>query len=360
MADFNGNDQILIKIAVLGITFSMIATLGLTILWTSGGDYNYDQINKYRGDLIEFSGQGMINQSPWVLTHVYTPWIDDGSDIEDHIDPDGWMFGEDVAYDQVGKSANIRLNKDQWSSVPISVSDQKIVYTTQTGTKWWADDTGWYGWLVPVTQTIGEALGGDPYEYTTYNGNIWNYNGYRYVFDPTLPFAEGTSSRDGSLSIVWYKYSGQEGLAGGLQVYGGDVILAAYSAADIIADYDITNAYATTYDFVFNGVNLTLHIRFDPDVIEAGTPLMQAWTNGNWTMAISSLSAGNFYDVENSAAFTNTAGAMIDTFVKIYTFDIPQVSNQWGSMIIWLLVGLPMTIAMLCVTLRLVSSVRLV
>ena len=74
-------------------------------------------------------------------------------------------------------------------------------------------------------------------------------------------------------------------------------------------------------------------------------------------MAISSVSAGNFYDIEGSASFANTTGSIINTFIQIYTFSTPNIDNEWAQLIIWLLVGLPMTIAMLCVSMRIVSSV---
>lgn len=352
---FNGNDQILIKIAVLGITFSVICTMGLSILWAYGSDYDYESISGYRDDLIQFSGETMINQTPWVLTHVYTPWVESDG-LENHIDDDGWLFGQEITnYADLNKSADISLDPTQKSSVPISVSSDTRDYSYVTGVEWWADESQWYSF---ITKPVGELLGADPNTYSEGTASIWSFTGLRFVFDPTLPFNGGTSSVDGSLSIVWYSYNNQEGLSGGLQIYGGSVLLSHYAATDIVAHYNESSAYATTYDFMFDGVNLTLSIRFDPAVIESGVPLLQAWSQGDWTMAISSVSAGNFYDVENSASFTSTAGSMIDTFVKIYTFDLPNVENAFAKMIIWLLVGLPMTVAMLCVTLRLVSAVK--
>ena len=357
MGSFNGNDQILIKVAVLGITFSIICTLGLTVLWAYGGDYSYDQIKEYRDDLIQFSGETMINQTPWVLTHVYTPWItSDG--VENHIDDDGWLFGQEIDdYPGLNTSAAIALDPSQKSSVPITVSDQTQPFSYVDGLEWWADNP-----ISFITRPIGEFFGGDPNTYAEGQATIWNFTGNRYVFDPTLPFhdEQTVSTVDGSLSLVWYSYNNQEGLSGGLQIYGGDVLISHYSATDIIANYNQTSSYATTYEFRFDGVPLTLSIRFNPDVIEGGSSLMQAFSQGDWTMAISSVSAGNFYDLDNSASFTSTAGSMIDTFIKIYTFDLPNVNNPWVSTIIWLLVGLPMTIAMLCVTMRLVASVRLI
>lgn len=365
----SGDDQTLIKIAVFGVAFSIIATLGLAVLVLDGGDYDYDTIQGYRDDLIDFSGEAMINQNPWVLEHVYTSWmISDGVD-SDHIDADGWLYGEEITEaDYTGglhQSANIRLSSDaaHKSSVPISVSASKYEYTEVDGYEWWADPDNFFS---VITRPIGEFFGGDIYTYNDVTATQFNYTGWRYVFNPTLPFAvasednpDNTSSKDGSLSIVWYSYGGQEGISGGLQVYGGDVLLSTYSASDIIANYNDTSSYATTYDFNFNGTMLTLSIRFDADVLASGTPLMQAFTTGAWTMAISSLSAGNFYDIEESNSFASTAGSMISTFVDIYTFDLPNVENGWAKTIMWLLVGLPMTVAMLCVTMRIVSSVRI-
>ena len=74
-------------------------------------------------------------------------------------------------------------------------------------------------------------------------------------------------------------------------------------------------------------------------------------------MAISSISAGNFLDIENSTAFSDTMGGMFNTFIKIFTFSLPEFNNPWAAMILWLMVGLPMTIALLCVTLRAVKII---
>ena len=359
-----GNDQLLVRIAVFGVTFSIFATLALAVLVLDGGDYDYDTIHGYRDDLIEFSGESMINQNPWVLTHVYTPWeLSDGVSAE-HLDADNWLYGEEITsedYDGgIGESANIRLSAEHKSSAPITIGSGEYEYTYADGYTWWADPDNPFS---VITRPIGEFFGGDVNTYSTITATEFSFTGWRYVFDPTLPFAvsegESTSSKDGSLSVVWYSYNGQEGLSGGLQVYGGDVLLSTYTATDIIAGYNNTSAYATTYEFNFNGTILTLSIRFDADVIENGTPLMEAFTAGKWTMAISSVSAGNFFDVKESASFAHTAGNMVDTFVDIYTFDLPQVQNPWAKTIMWLLVGLPMTLAMLCVTMRMVSAVRI-
>ena len=348
-----GDDATLMKIAVFGLAMSIICTMGIQIMFVETGDYDYDDIQAYKNELISFSGDTMVNNSPWVLQHVYTPWNPSLPADGDHYD-DGWLFGEAVEYDDIGKAADIRMDPQQKSSVPLSYTSERASFQQQSGTEWWAD--------IPIIGWIGTSLGFDPYTYKTIVANNWNYTGYRYVLDPTLPFAETPntpSARDGSLSLVWYTYGGQEGLSGGLDIYGGEIKLASYSATDIVADYNESSSYATVYDFDFTGTHLNLSIRFDPTVIENGVPLMQAWTEGSWSFAVSSISAGNFLDIDNSTSYADTMGSMLDTFIKIYTFNLPNFNNEWASMILWLMVGLPMTIALLCVTMRLMNAIKI-
>lgn len=354
MAD-SGNDSVLIKVAVFGIAMSVICSLGITILLQPSSDYSSAEIADYRDALVDFSGESMLNQSPWVLTGVYTPWIS-GYPVEGHMDSDGWLYGESIAYDDIGKSADIRLSTAQKSAVPLSISEERPSYEFVSGKKWWADS----GIFTPITSFIPELLGKDPYTYDTGTATIWNYTGYRYVFDPTLPFSNETSSVDGSLSIVWYSYNGQEGLSGGLQIYGGDTLISNIAAVDIISAYSSVSGLASTYDFVFDGVTLTLSVRFDQTALDAGVPLMQAWTSGDWSMAISAKSAGNFLDVEGSSAYAYTAGGVIDTYVDIFTFSTPSIDNPWMDLVLWLMVGLPMSVAMICITLRTVSAFKII
>lgn len=350
----NGDDQLLVKLAVFGVTLSVFVTLLSGVFLIDNGDYSYDQISGYRQDLIGFSGESMISNSPWVLTSVYTPWVP-SMGTDGHI-KDGWLYGEAVSYPDIGKSADIRLDPSQKSVVPLQFQTDVRDYSYQDGYKWYAS-----GILAPLAFPLS-AMGIDVHKYTIGSASAWNFTGYRYSFDPTLPFRSTeesgqVSTVDGELSLVWYTYNGQEGLSGGLEIYGGRVLLASYSAADIVSEYNTASGYASVYDFDFQGTHLKLSIRFDPTVTEAGTPLMQAWQEGDWSMAVSSVSAGNFFDITGSASFSATAGSMIETFTKIFTFDL-QTGNPLIDYVLWLMVGLPMLMAMLCIALKLVNGFR--
>ena len=133
--------------------------------------------------------------------------------------------------------------------------------------------------------------------------------------------------------------------------------LGSISASDIINTFRSSEGYVHVFDFDFEGTHLNLTIRFDPTVYTSYSSLQAAWDDGAWSIAISSASAGNFFDIENSNAFNVTAGSALDTFVQIYTFDYPHFEDTWIEVIMWLLVGLPMTMGMLFITIRLVGGV---
>ena len=372
-----GSDSVLVKIAIFGIATSLVVTAMATMFLQGTGDYDYDAINSYRTDLVNYSGESMLNETPWVLTHVYTPFTPGTvayQDIPDHRDEAGWLFGQEITgYSQIGKAADIKLDVNYKSNQQLTIGDP-YESTYISGYESWAGGNNLGIDLRPAINiikkyTVGGGSLGENYGaiYTTAYDNNWNYTGYRYVFDPTLPFADGTSSKNGQLSIVWYNYDNQTGLSGGLDIYGAGHVygqaasetrLASISADDIILGYQSKGGYASVYSFDFGGVHLNLHILFDPNVTETYGSIRAAWDAGAWSMAISSPSAGNFFDVENSSAFTNTAGSMIETFIQIYTFSVPQFdSDPWANVVLWLMCGLPMTMAMLLVTMRMVGGV---
>lgn len=360
----DSSDSTLIKIAIFGIVVSILCTAFISVLFVDNGDYDYEDIELSRAELINFSGETMLNQTPWRLTHVYTPWTPEMPTSQ--VDADGWLYGREVTdYPDLGHSASIKLDPNQKSSRELGFREDAYQYTQQDGYKWWASTFYDSHQLHPLGQ-FAQWLGLDVNNTVTAGANEWNFTGYRYVFDPMLPFSAvdpdsgDTSVADGSLNIVWYNFNGTEGLSGGLEVYGGTVRLASYTASDIIADYNSVSNYASTYEFNFQGTPLVLSIRFDPAAIESGTALMQAWTQGDWTMAISSPSAGNFFDIDGSTSFTATAGSMIQTFIQIYTFNVPSIDNPWMDFVLWALVGLPMTLAMALLALRLINGFRVI
>lgn len=377
-----GDDNQLMKVAVFCITFSIISTCLASMYILGQGDYDYDTISGYKAELTEFSGGQLVDDTPWVLTSVYTPFVPGSvpdEEIEDHIEYDkgrttGWLYGEKITdYPGINEAVDIKLDPNQKSNQLLTVGNP-YSWEYEVGREWWAGDNP-YGidlsgaggfvinaWNYMTQNELYTDTSGYGVIYNSGSANNWAYTGYRYVFDPTLPFSGEGSTTDGRLSLVWYDIQTDTGLSGALEIYTDSnheqILLGRISAMDILSAFQTTTGYASVFDFNFEGTTLNLVIRFSPTVYQTYTSLKAAWDAGAWSMAISSPSAGNFFDVEHSNAFSITAGTAFDTFIDIFTFKQPEfVDDPWVSVIMWLLVGLPMTLGMLCVTMRLVGGV---
>lgn len=378
MAEFGGENT-LIKIAIFCIAVSVMSTCMFTFYAAGSSDYGYDAIKQYKSELVEFSGGQLTNDTPWVLSKVFTPFTPGSipdSQIPNHIEDDhgrsvGWLFGEDVTtYSYIGEASNIKLDPNQKSNQLLRAGEQ-VDYQYQNGMEWWAGNNDFGIDLRGFGKALISLFGNTPGEdygvtYTSGSANNWNYTGYRYVFDPVLPFNDQASTKDGRLSLVWYQIENDSGLSGALEVYGtsnGEVIrYGEISSADIVTAVQSTAGYVQVFDFNFEGTHLNLTIRFDPTVYSSYNSLQAAWDAGAWSMAISSASAGNFFDVENSNAFNATAGSALETFIDIFTFNYTSEvgdseTQPWVSFVMWMIVGLPMTLALLFITIRLVGGV---
>lgn len=363
----NSGDAILVKIAIFCIGMSMMVTALCVLFIPNTPDYSNDTITLYRSQLSEFSGGQLVNDNPWVLQEVLTPFQPETTsqeDIPNHISDDhgqsiGWLFGSRILeYQYIGEVAHIKLNPNQKSNQLLTMGDPTD-YSFQNGKEWWAGGNDFgidlSGWGKDLIRLWGNTPGDDyGVIYTSGTANNWNFTGYMYVFDPVLPYSSEGSTKDGRLYIVWYQIQDDSGLSGALEVYGAtksqnQVKLGSISASEIITAFRSSVGYVQVFDFDFEGTHLNLTIQFDPTVYSTYNTLQQAWDAGAWSMAVSSASAGNFFDIEHSNSFDSTVGAMFDTFIDIYTFNYPTFDNEWMNFVLWMLIGLPMTLALLLI-----------
>ena len=70
----SGDAKTLVTIAIFCVAMSVMTTCLVTVFVSGSSDYDYDTINAYRSDLVSFSGGQLVNDNPWVLVNVYTPF----------------------------------------------------------------------------------------------------------------------------------------------------------------------------------------------------------------------------------------------------------------------------------------------
>lgn len=357
-----GDDHLQMKMFVWGFVLSIAISILLPIAYPAAPStgYTIEEIYAERQALETYTGESMVNQAPFVLAHVYTPYV---AGDEFRTTDDGWLYGSELtdgegnpyyvpstaAENQIGLTKGIRLDPAAKSDVPLFQSDYKAAVSTKS-LKWYY--TAADGQLNTLGG-IAQFFGADVYESETRTMPAWNFSGYRYEFDPMLRLnttdgADLKAVSDATLSIVWYDLDGSEGISGGLVLYDSitNGIVANYTAAEIVATYQTASSTATGYSMDFSGTRVHMYIQFDPDVKVNGTDLEMAWSEGRWTIAFTCASADAYMDITNSNSFSGAVGNIIDTYGKLMTLSIPSISTEF-NLVLWAICVGPMAMAVL-------------
>lgn len=346
-----GNDNLQVGIAVFCIVVSILTAMMVPIFapnYDTG--YSYEDVYQEREELEAFTGESMTSQTPWKLGGVYTPYVP-GETYG--ISDEGWLYGSSIEYDDIGKTTGIKLDPEQKSAMLFS---QGSGMGTVEENKWYYSDGFWGNLAWKISSGFWGIFGVDASRTETKDVELptWQYTGYRYEFDPMMTIqshdseTDKVAANDAKLSIIWYDVQGAQGISGGLVLYSdkSQGIVANYSSTDIIANYDLNSSFASSYTFDFDGTEVNMFILFDPDVINNGISLDEAWDEGMWTVAFSATSADNLFDIGNSNTLSNSIGNILSTYADIFTFDIPNMPLHW-SMVLWILCILPAEVIVL-------------
>lgn len=365
------------------VTFATVVSIMIAVLLPflcpiQGMDADdVDRIMGQRAELQAFTGASMVNQSPFQLTGVYTPYIP-GQSAERYT-KDGMLYGESInpytlnGTNYIDKVANIKLDPEHKSSSML-IADNRTVETEYQRLKDWADG-GNYDWWelgrVPLDflnmWLHKDVLNEDPYEtYTkTTNYSTWVYSGYRYVFEPSLNVDYATETGEASsdrmsLSIVWYDIESTEGISGGLVIYENKTkqLVANITAGEVVRDYDLYSGRASIYTLAFDGLPMKMAIKFDTSALDGSMELLDAWSKGYWTVGFYASSIHNFIDVENSMSYELTLGSLVDTYTQIFTLNYPTLGAGW-DIIVWIMCSLPMLLVLVGAILNVIDSIHL-
>lgn len=367
-----GDDRLQVELAVFGIVISLMVSALIPVVLAGGSSptgYAIEDIFAERQSVQLYTGETMINQAPWKLTHVYTPYVMGG---EYNLTEEGWLYGteltrtvdeeEEPYYEvngenQIGKTSGVRLDPEHKSDTPL-FETQEI--TIQLESRF--EDSGIWR---PITEAIFNAIFDflEPLNVLDRDDWVWkevpkiypswSFTGYRYEFDPMLRIntTDGVDKKavdDAKISVVWYNLSGQEGISAGLVLYNSktDGIVANYTAQEIVAAYNPYGENASKFRLDFDGVPVNLFIKFDSDVSINNIDRLQAFTDGRWSMALTAASADAFMDLANSTSFTASLGSMLQTYIDIFTLSVPNLDAGW-NLVLWIVCVLPMGLAMI-------------
>lgn len=364
-----GDDRLQVGTIVFCIVISFVITTAVPFLVPDYSSGDTAQLYKAREEVGAYTGESMVNLTPWQLTGIFTPYQPGTSTPDNpHLTDSGWLYGEEITsgeYAQyLGKNI-VKLDPQQYSNRPLSQSETEDI-TVINGLKWYyrstLGDSDEPNPLFMIVAGVANVAGVDvdPYKYKTVEAPRWDYSGYRYEFTPYLNLLDENgdpkpSATDARLSVVWYKeYSQQngqssQGLSGGLVLLNDRTngIVANLTAGEIVERYDVNSSYSTRYTVDFDGLKLWFNIRFDTDVITQGNlSLDEAFNRGYWSLAVTAVSASNLLDLQNSVTLSSSIGNILDTYTQIFTFSMPDVPLLW-SMVLWIICILPLDVAIL-------------
>lgn len=306
---------------------SIMVLLSIMIpLWSPATmDDDNPLVDQLNDQYFDFTGSAPTSESVWGLTGIYTAYGYDGSGNPTSNwgrTEDGWLYSYRVenytpsqyssdtdgysvkynadsqvySYVNTSTGANQHTQGDLYGSVVMDVSKKSDIFFTPSG----------------------KTIVGDSYYY--------QYNGYRYSF---APLRESISiDADGnqhsvvpnttSLSLIWYDYYSQSGIAGQLIITGSDSGVAYLTSAQIVSAFN-TNTSTSTFSMSFNGVDMRIHVRLDPTILAAGVSVEDCYNSGYWSVMVSSLSVD--VGAYNTADYEFNPTSVFETMIGLLTFN---------------------------------------
>lgn len=316
------NSSFTYSLLIFSIVLMMVLPLMITTFVPSMQQNDAEDI---MDDYYRFTGAtGVTSEAVWVLTGVYTPYEGDSYNYTD----DGWLYGARVnsyapsqyqdtltafevmrdpsdgiyryrfdtadydpdkgighrgSYgyeDEDGVSENhivYKRNKpgDIYTSIVFEPTQQSDIFFSASGKH------------NAVGDTIGRTDKGPFY---------YDFSGWRYSFQPMTSYK--TVDQDGnqreviatttSLNLVWYYFYTANGIAGQLVLSGSDQGVAYLTGDQIVRAFDSTTSTAR-FSMVFNGVEMGVYVRIDPQHLSAGETVSYCYERGYWSLMVTSI-----------------------------------------------------------------------
>lgn len=352
-------DSLQIGLAVFAIVISLVVT-SLVPAIVPEYDADGDTLADARQKMENFTGESMLTYSPWQLTSIRTPYT--ANEQVNVISDYGWIYGSiETSYvldgvEYVGEEV-VRYDPSQKSTYPLSQG--AIGRADAITTEWQHKDYFEGGIGAILSSPFRYAI--DCWNHDTHElvdvvktGRALDFTGYLYHYDPVYRISTQGSSQTtlnsdmASLNVVWYSNPYGTGVSGGLVLQSDktNMIIANYSATDIIRTAQNAIDKTTKYLLDFDGVQVYMYVYFDNDVLANGISLEQAWGEGKWQIAFASPSADGLMDIFNSNNLSSSIGSLVDTYVSIYTFNMPNCPTGF-NVVFWVLCVLPLALATL-------------
>lgn len=286
----------------------------------------------------------------WGLTGIYTPYI---AGHPYGYTPDGWIYSDkvvDFSPSQYRDGPEVRL-MDNGLYYYVKVAQDDLTHTAAV----YDDDTGTWDYSeasLYTSVTMDNANKSSVWFSIGNRGEVgdgyyYEYSGYRYAFGPLRSYEAdiggvATEVRPGSttLSLIWYQYAAYSGLSGQLTISGSDSGVSYLSSTDILRAFN-SATYSSTFDMVFNNVNMHLTIRLDPTMVSSGVSVTDCYDLGYWSVIVSSDSIASSTAMDPS--YDLSIDNLMSIVVSLFTFSVAEDYNidGWVGTVASFLISMP-------------------
>lgn len=275
--------------------------------------------------------QGIVNTSAtqeqaWALTGIYTPYgvnAAGNSSTSYLVLEDGWIAGDRVQ----------NYSPSQYLTGLDAHEGYTIQYNPETGLYYYAGAASGgysagdlYTRVTMDKSKMSSVFFSSAGKVETGSNFYYQFNGYRYTFQPTANYQGVTSegkpvditANTTSLSLIWYQYLTQSGIAGQLVLSGSDSGVSYLTATEIVRGFNSAN-YTSQFKMEFNGVDMNVYILLNPYAISSGYSVEECYNNGYWSVLVTSLSTNP--DAYNNTDYSFNIYEIWDTIIALFTFN---------------------------------------
>jgi len=362
------------KTLIFGLAIMLLLPMFLTVF--APAVYSGPTEDEVLDGYSRMTGQaGNTKVSVWPLTGIYLPFAGGSYDpdaaegqgqvITYGYTEDGWLYGSAVSsyspYQYRSTSQEYQVYKDDNGVFRYFADTRDYNKENGTGHKGIerdGDKIVYPGDLYTEvnfdTQQKSDIFFVESSREETKDGHFYyEYNGYRYAFQPisnyTAKDQDGNSvpiiATTTSLSLVWYQYLDQSGVTGQIVLSGSNGGIAYLNAATILSKFN-NSTNAAEFEMVFNGVVMNIWIKIDPMATSSGMTVEQAYNDGRWSIMVTSLST-------DSSAYTGTDWSsnpmqLFETMVDLLTFNMDNYNMpDWLGVLCSLIFVAPLYAALI-------------
>ena len=295
------------------------------------------------------TGTSATNEEIWGLTGIYTPYgvNRDGQPSTAHLVlDDGWVAGDRIVEYTPAQFNNLDGDKEKYTVVYDSAKG--LYYYKSHGsniegiTDNTYDESGSltnYGSLYTrvamgvdhksdIFFTIGSKQQLD-------NGTFYyKFSGYRYCFQPLADYYYDKSTpvthTNTSLSLVWYQYTGDQGIAGQLILSGGDQGVSYLTATQIVQAFN-SASFTSKFTMKFNNMDMNVYIHLNEYAISHGYSVEQCFNLGYWDVMVTSQSTSVTNGGTTGLTTDFSPTKLLDTLVSLLTFNLDKYGFEGNA-----------------------------